>query len=148
MIIHIQNKQKVLPLTRQKAKLNALVHFVTLKEKRRCDEIGIFFITDAAMRKLHKEFFNDDSPTDCISFPVDSENETGHTYLGDIFVCPEAAFSYPDPYSETSLYVLHGLLHLLGYDDMDAKSRKIMRKREKTYMTHLRQMGLIFNANP
>ena len=75
---------------------------------------------------LHKEFFDDPSPTDCITFPVDSE------YLGDIFVCPRVAEEYcpKEPYVETSLYIIHAILHLLGYDDIEDSTRKVMHKEQ------------------
>ncbi|HSX38824.1 MAG TPA: rRNA maturation RNase YbeY [Chlamydiales bacterium] len=65
--------------------------------------------------------------------------ESLRVYLGDIFVCPAAAVRF-DPeraYQETLLYCIHGILHLLGYDDRDPKKRRIMRKMEKRCMDHL-----------
>ena len=98
------------------------------------------------MRKMHNEFFNDPSPTDCMSFPIDTEEDAEDCYLGDIVVCPAAALKYADPYRETTLYILHGLLHLLGYDDIQPQDRKKMRRAEKTYMNYFETMGLLLNA--
>ena len=62
--------------------------------------------------------------------------------FGEIFVCPLAAIAYAKkqesrPYEETALYIVHGLLHLLGYDDLEEKAKKNMRKKEKSCMRHL-----------
>lgn len=148
MQIHIHNEQKDLPLSKRREHITALIHFVLAQEKRKCDEIGIFFITDTKMRALHKEFFDDDSPTDCMSFPVDSEPDCTPCYLGDIFVCPHTACKFAKPYEEVTLYILHGLLHLLGYDDIDSSDRKKMRRAEKKYMNHFKAMGLLLHATP
>ncbi|MDE3055149.1 MAG: rRNA maturation RNase YbeY [Verrucomicrobiota bacterium] len=92
--------------------------------------------------KLHEEFFQDPTLTDCISFPLDKE------YLGDIFVCPAVAKEYVEKnggevYEEAMLYIVHALLHLLGYDDLDAQKRKVMRAKEKACMDHLRKSELL-----
>jgi len=149
MHIHIHSKQALLPLKRQQNKIRSFVSFVLDQEKVTCNEVGVFFISDRSMRKMHKVFFNDSSPTDCISLPIDEPQEAvGHVYLGDIFVCPETAIRYSakkstDPYKEITLYILHGLLHLIGYDDIDPDDRKRMRKIEKKYMNCFEKHGFI-----
>lgn len=95
------------------------------------------------MCDLHQQFFNDPSPTDCISFPIDDK------ILGDIFVCPKTAIDYAarikkDPYPETALYIIHGILHLLGFDDLEAPKRRIMRKKEKQCMAHSKALVKLF----
>lgn len=109
------------------------------------DEVAIYFVTEANIAQLHDQFFNDPTPTDCISFPLDER------HLGEVFVCPSVAIAYArkkglDPYQETALYVIHGLLHLLGYDDLEPKERRTMRKKEKTCMAHLYKQNL--NLHP
>ena len=106
------------------------------------EEIAIYFVSEKKICQLHEQFFQDPTPTDCISFPLD-EN-----YLGDIFVCPATALSYAaknnlDPQEETVLYIVHGILHLLGYDDLEVKARRLMRKKEKSCMRHLRMLELL-----
>ena len=105
------------------------------------------------MRKMHKDFFPDDSPTDCITHPIDDAADfdpiyLDPIYLGDVFVCPKTAICFSakkgiDPYKEVTLYILHGLLHLIGYDDVDPLERKKMKKAEKNYMNLLDKQGLI-----
>ncbi len=62
--------------------------------------------------------------------------------LGSVFVCPEVAQDYAKskglcPHRETILYVIHGLLHLLGYDDISQKERTRMRKKERLCLKKL-----------
>jgi probable rRNA maturation factor len=138
--IAIFNRQKDLLIN--KSSVRALVKEVLRFLKIECDEVSFYFVTQKAISKLHEEFFQDPTPTDCISFPIDKD------HLGEIFVCPATAISYAkkkklDPYKETSLYVIHGLLHLLGYDDLKEKARRAMRKKEKSCMRHLYKQNMI-----
>ena len=99
--------------------------------------MGVYFVTMKEICRLHDQFFNDPSPTDCITFPIDLDPATADRYLGDIFIAPEAALAYPDPYEETTLYLVHGLLHLIGYDDLTPIEKKKMRRKEKSCMRRL-----------
>lgn len=133
--IHIINRQKDIKITSdQRKELREAVSFVLASEKKECDELSLFFISDKKMRAMHAEFFCDPSPTDCITFPMDDE-----TYLGDVFVCPATAIRYARAHNkeywhEVLLYVIHGCLHLLGYDDIEPAERKIMRQKERKYI--------------
>lgn len=109
---------------------------------RRRSEMAIHFVGKQKIASLHKKYFADPSPTDCITFPY---NE--HSFLGEVFVCPDIGEEYVRAnggslQSEITLYVIHGYLHLLGYDDQTPAERKEMRKEEKKWMSHLVKNGL------
>lgn len=116
-----------------------------------CDEVSIFFVEKEEICSLHGEFFNDPSPTDCISFPIDSPNDpsNGYKVLGEVFVCPEVAIEYAknaqnhSPKTEVSLYIIHGLLHLLGFDDQKEEERMIMRDEENSAMEYLQEKKVL-----
>src|SRR5262249_50239789 len=96
----------------------------------------------------HARFFDDPTPTDCISFPMDDAESEEWRVLGEIFVCPKAAIRYTEehggnPFIETTLYIGHGLLHLMGYDDMNLIDEEQMRQAEKRHMAHLKALGLL-----
>ena len=140
MTLHIQiyNRQKDLKLPSSLAK--RLVLEVLNFEKAPFKEVSVYFVTKKRIGELHGEFFDDPSPTDCITFPVDEET-------GEIFVSPSAAIEYccvhgGDPHEETALYIIHGILHLLGYDDLDSAKRRTMRKKEKRCMAHLKDQKI------
>ncbi|MDJ0651812.1 MAG: rRNA maturation RNase YbeY [Simkaniaceae bacterium] len=142
MNVHTRNSQSALNIDLKC--VERLVKLFLKWKSIKCDEVTIHFIDKREMTALHKEHFQNPTPTDCISFPIDSPNETNHGYsiLGEVFVCPEVAIEYVretegNPYRETTLYILHGLLHLLGYDDRDDKSRFVMRDQEKSAMLYL-----------
>lgn len=123
-----------------------IIHF----EGQKADEVALYFIDNERMCDLHDQFFDDPSPTDCISFPIDDEEED-YRVLGEVFVCPETAQRYVqehggDVYREVLLYVIHGLLHLMGYDDIAEEDRKQMRAAEARHLAHLDQLGLNLHA--
>lgn len=138
----------------EEASVVTVVKEVLALEKRSTDEVDVYFVTSEEMCTIHKEFFDDTSPTDCISFPMDAGKDLLHNILGEIFVCPKTAILYieqevkkdhdmksglffTDPYLETTLYLVHGLLHLLGFDDLEEDEREKMRLAEKRHMDHL-----------
>lgn len=135
MNIIIYNKQKKLVLSSsfiEKIVLSTLEDFSTP-----CSEVVIHLVGKKKISSLHQTYFQDPTPTDCISFPI----EDSHC-LGEIFVCPEVAIAYAkkhqkDPMHETALYIVHGLLHLLGYDDHTPSQIQKMRSLEKRTMKKL-----------
>lgn len=142
IVIAIFNRQKDLPLNKGSARtlVQSLFDFLKIS----AEEISLYFVTEKEICKLHEQFFQDPTPTDCISFPLDEKD------LGEIFVCPSVAIQYAkkrklDPYEETSLYIVHGLLHLLGFDDLEEKARRTMRKKEKSCMRHLYKHKVILS---
>lgn len=111
------------------------------------DEIIIHFVGKRRIAHLHGQFFQDPTVTDCISFPIDRERTDSYFLLGEIFVCPEVALAYAqkhqiDAYEELSLYVVHGILHLLGYNDLHPSERSAMKKKEKKCMEFLKSKDL------
>ncbi|MBF8263288.1 MAG: putative rRNA maturation factor [Parachlamydiales bacterium] len=238
ILVHVSNRQKDLKIS--PIAVRALVRCVLDNEKTACQEISVYFVTERRICELHREFFNDPTPTDCITFPIDKET------LGEIFVCPKTAIRYTgrdskignrqggclnlcqakpvprelnlyklgdrgrhkgnakptlpkpifertacrnptpsgvglgklfdgavsgdsrtaslsgerissfqggvlqsravyteptqaDPYEEVALYIIHGILHLLGYGDLMPDQRRIMRKKEKKCMSYSKE---------
>lgn len=144
--IHIINNQSDLLI--QEKTITSLVRAVLACEQAVFDEVNLHFIENEQMCQLHATYFNDPSPTDCISFPIDDSSEQGYRVLGDVFVCPKTAIQYTkskggSPSEEASLYIVHGLLHLLGYDDIADEDRKLMREAEQRSMVSLKKLNLL-----
>ena len=114
-------------------------------ERCQANELSLYFVNTKEICRLHEEFFDDPSVTDCISFPLDKDKKLGYQLLGEVFVCPQTALDYvrhyedlnQDPYLETTLYVTHSILHLLGYDDIAPEDEKVMRAKEQSIMRYL-----------
>ena len=95
---------------------------------------------DATIHRINKQFLDHDEPTDVITFPYSAGKELqGELVLGVEVALREAADRGHPPQTELSLYVIHGLLHLVGYDDKDGHDRRMMRARESD---HLELLGL------
>lgn len=139
MKITLTDSQSTLSLSHEMVEKS--VSAILQKRKVQTDEVLIHLVDKEEICQIHRDFFDDPSPTDCISFPMDnpSEEACGYSILGEIFVCPEVAIEYTrenggDPIRETMLYIVHGLLHLLGYDDIEDKDRLEMRHQEELCM--------------
>ena len=151
MDIQCYNSQTLVPISIDQVKC-LVISFLEMKEVQ-TDEVVIHFVDKKAISKLHNDFFDDPSPTDCISFPIDSPLEyssNNHHILGEIFVCPEVALEYSqehklDLYKEISLYVMHGLLHLLGYNDLDPTDEKLMREEEAKGLKYMEEINLMLS---
>lgn len=144
MRVSIINRQSALAIPTRLIK--RLVKAVIEFEGQRCDEVSIYFVSTDEISQLHGQFFGDFSSTDCISFPIDADgNSFEYRVLGDVFVCPQVAINYSEQHEgnakyELILYIVHGLLHLMGYDDIEGKDRLAMRKAEKRHMQNLENL--------
>lgn len=96
--------------------------------------VAIAFVSDRKMRELNNQFRGKNSTTDVLSFPFEADEfETGENTLGDIVISVEqaarqAAENNLDFETEIKQLILHGILHLCGYDHETDKGE--MNKRE------------------
>ena len=103
----------------------------------------VLVVDDAESARLHGEHFGDSTPTDVMSFPDGAPDPaSGLTRLGDLAVCLDvarrvAAQRGRPVEDEVALYVLHGVLHLLGHDDIDESDRDEMWAVQRTVMDKL-----------
>ena len=106
-------------------------------------DMTIVLTDDAQLHELNREYLGIDAPTDVLSFPAsESDPETGTPYLGDILISiPRAAgqaqsagHSVED---EVQLLVVHGTLHLLGYDHAEAEEKAQMWKAQAQVLERL-----------
>ena len=113
-------------------------------------ELSLVFLTDAALAQLHGDFLDDPSITDVITF----EGDPAAGFAGEICVSVDAALRQTSPQhassmrplpqkllpvfsAELTLYLVHGWLHLAGYDDLQPAKKREMRRAEKRAMTLL-----------
>jgi probable rRNA maturation factor len=87
------------------------------------------------MSDLHVRYMDEAGPTDVLSFPLDDVDERGVRLLGDVVIAPSvAARNNPgDPAAEVRLLMVHGILHVLGYDHEEDEERAEMWARQERY---------------
>ena len=94
--------------------------------------LTILLVADSESAELHAQHFQDPTTTDVMTFPDGSENPaTGIVHLGDLAVCVDVAAREAqsrgrNTADELTLYCLHGLLHLIGYDDVTPRKQTRM----------------------
>ena len=145
MKILITNKQQDIEVDRRY--FEKVLKILALSFDSHFDEMSLHFVTEKKIKELHKQFFDDPTITDCITLPIDPPNTKPYCVLGEVFVCPRVALDYAKennitPLKELTLYVIHGFLHLIGYDDMNEKDEKLMRNAEILAFKHLEKEGL------
>lgn len=100
-------------------------------------EISVLVVNDRRIAKLHAEWMQIPEPTDVLTFDLGSDPP--QRLAGDIVVSGETARRVArelgwQPRQELAYYMVHGLLHLAGYDDITPGERRRMRKRERMVM--------------
>jgi probable rRNA maturation factor len=99
--------------------------------------LTILLVADAEAAELHGAHFADPTTTDVMTFPDGSRDPaSGRLLLGDLAVCVdvaarEAAARGRPVADELTLYCLHGLLHLVGYDDVTPAEQQRMWKAQR-----------------
>ncbi|MEN9661817.1 MAG: hypothetical protein RL324_766 [Verrucomicrobiota bacterium] len=103
-------------------------------------ELSIVFLTDAALARMHGDFLGDPTATDVITF----EGDDALGAAGEICVSADAAIRQRgrrDFAAELTLYLVHGWLHLAGYDDLRPAKKRVMRRAEARALRVLRAAG-------
>ena len=102
-------------------------------------KLSIAFVDNNEIKKLNKRYFDSDDVTDVIAFPLDNHK---NALNGEIVVSVETAVDTADKENvdaegEIILYVVHGLLHLLGYSDVNREDAIIMHEKESMILKAL-----------
>jgi len=130
MSVLVSNRQES-PV--DEATLAALAERTLVSEGRRGVELSLSFVGEEEMADLHVRYMDEPGPTDVLSFPMDEEG-----LIGDVVVCPaEAARNNTDVAAELRLLVVHGVLHLLGYDHQTDDDRRAMWAKQDAYVGSL-----------
>lgn len=135
--------------------LRAAVEHVLREETVESAVISVTIVDDQTIHTMNREHLQHDYPTDVISFQLDWSSPTGDSppltpenrsaqasIEGEIVVsydyaqqsAPAGNWSTGD---EVTLYVVHGLLHICGYDDLSSAEKRVMRNRERSVLSGL-----------
>jgi len=94
-------------------------------------DLSVVFLDRSSHSQIHGNFLKDFRPTDVITFPADPSEEMAGEICVSVDQAIEEANVRKIPFAhELSLYLIHGWLHLVGFDDKVEEDRKIMRREE------------------
>lgn len=140
MDVFVANEQG---LSVDETRLSSLArHTLTFENVDESIELSVLFVSSEHIKRLNARFAGNDYPTDVLAFPM-LEDGDATTMLGDVVICPEVAQQNAeqlghDLVAELDALVVHGTLHLLGYDHqgdaqksrMDSRMQEVLRSFE------------------
>jgi probable rRNA maturation factor len=130
-------------------RLKKLVKVICNRFKLSKATISIAIVDNAQIRKVNKQFLNQDLPTDCLSFNL-SDNKTNSVKSFELIVNGEMAVRQANlrghsSEAELALYITHGLLHNLGFDDSTQGQAEKMHNIEDEILQQL-GYGPVYNT--
>ncbi|MBN1804614.1 MAG: rRNA maturation RNase YbeY [Sedimentisphaerales bacterium] len=113
--------------------------------------VSIAIVDDVKIRKLNSKFLNRKSATDCLSFDLSDSQAPKSPKTFELIVNGEMAIRQANlrghsPQAELALYIIHGLLHNLGFDDSTDNKAEKMHETEDKILQQL-GYGLVYNKN-
>jgi len=135
MKIEIINHQKIkrINLKSLKSYIKKIFTLLNIPSKR----VSFLLCDNTCIKKLNKKYLKKITPTDVIAFPLGDNLDPG--YLGEVVVsvqkAVESSASFKHSWqTELLLYLIHGVLHLVGYDDKTIKNSKLMNKKQEVVL--------------
>jgi probable rRNA maturation factor len=101
------------------------------------DCLNIVFVDDASITRLNKQFHHREGSTDILTFDYGTGEVTGELVISVEHAVAQAKRFRSTPSRELALYVIHGILHLHGYDDLSPRPRARIRAAERRLLTRL-----------
>ncbi|MHB8781259.1 MAG: rRNA maturation RNase YbeY [Candidatus Geothermincolia bacterium] len=111
----------------------------------RDSELSVALVGTARMAELNSHYLGREGATDVLSFSQQEEGLAGgENLLGDVIVCPREVLARRDIYQvaagdEVALVVVHGILHLLGYDDASEEGNRAMDERARRILEGMKR---------
>jgi probable rRNA maturation factor len=144
--VAIHSNQEVVPIDR--GRMREIVRTLLAGEDIGDFEISLAFVDNETIHVLNKRYLDHDEPTDVLSFPL--SDPSAKKLSGELVIGVEVAKERAEEMghavdAELALYVIHGLLHLCGYDDKRPDAEREMRSRERHWLA---QFGLPDIAEP
>jgi rRNA maturation RNase YbeY len=150
MTIHLFKRTTKHPLLDRQRLVEILVDAMSLSglndQLDDSDCLHVILLGNKAMTKLNEDFLGHEGSTDVISFDLRDDSpslpDDPEPVIGELYICldiaDQAATDYGTSCShEAVLYSVHGMLHLVGFDDREPKDIAAMRKAESRVMTAL-----------
>jgi rRNA maturation RNase YbeY len=104
-------------------------------ENRQCSYIDFILCDDAYLLNINKEYLQHDYYTDIITFPLKDDPIESNVFISIDRVRENAQFYKVDFEEELHRVIIHGVLHLIGYDDKSEDDKTKMRAKEDEYLS-------------
>ena len=135
-MVEIANLQKHYEIN--KSKIKKVVKIVLDKEVKSA-KLSIAFVDNEEIKRLNERFLGSNEVTDVIAFPLNNKEDI---LSGEIVISVETAVEVANKKKssiegEIILYLVHGILHLLGYNDKNKKNATIMHEKESEILAFL-----------
>ena len=139
VLLEILNEQEDLAVDTEKVR--SICERILNDNGIRSGKINVVLVDGNTSRQYNRDFLQHDYPTDTISFPIEDRRNEGYLE-GDVLVCPEVAKERAKEFGWTAeeellLYVVHGMLHLFGFDDTTPQQQAAMQAKEREYLATL-----------
>ena len=150
MNLVILNRQRTKKINTRRLRQMLLVVLEKLEVSEA--ELGISLVNAREMAKINREFLQHTGSTDVITFdhsePGQPKPRGGVPLHGELFICVEDAMQQAQEFgtawqSEVVRYAVHGVLHLLGYDDLKPDLRRAMKREENRLVRWLEKSFLL-----
>jgi probable rRNA maturation factor len=134
--IEISDEQSLVDV--DEARIREAVTSILADEGYVAAVVSVAIVDDAAIRPLNARYLGHDYATDVLSFVLEQDDSK---LEGEVIVSAETAHQRAARFGwraddELLLYVIHGTLHLVGYDDLTDEALPVMRARERHYLSH------------
>lgn len=130
------------PLIPSQEQCEAWITAVLQHQKLNNAEVSIYVVDEDEGRQINRDYRNKDYATNVLSFPADIPEEVGVPLLGDLVICApvierEAKEQNKDINAHWAHMLVHGSLHLLGYDHMEETEADLMEELETRLLQQL-----------
>ena len=107
---------------------------VVISEDKELEEINYIFCSDSYLLKINQDYLDHDYYTDIITFPYSYQPIKSDIYISIDRVAENALAENVSFIQELHRVLVHGLLHMCGYDDQNSDAKAIMRQKEDQYL--------------
>ncbi len=122
-----------------KSSIQSLLENILLDNKQNTGSINIIMTDDDSLRLMKKEYFNQDLYTDVIAFNIDDDPFEGEIYISHDRIKDNAKKFNQSFEDELKRILIHGSLHLCGYDDKTRKEKLEMTSLEENYLEKFKE---------
>ena len=137
----IKNRQRAIPVNTRLLRLitaTLLTDFLNSEEF----DLAVYIVRSREMARLNEKFLQHEGSTDVITF--DYGDLPGHLH-GELFICIDDAIEQARQFrtswpSELVRYIIHGILHLQGFDDIRPAARRKMKREENRRLMQLSRL--------